>query len=125
MRKRWSGGLVALALAFPLLGAGPGTGLKVQPESKLWVEGSSTVRGFSCAAQGFDATVTGAGLAGVLQGQKAVESVDVKVPAEQLDCGNGKMNEHMRKALKADEHPVIEFRLTSYELPRRPRGRCR
>jgi polyisoprenoid-binding protein YceI len=40
------------------------------------------------------------------------------VPAEKLDCRNGTMNEHMRKALKAKEFPTIVFRAASYDLAR-------
>ena len=29
-----------------------------------------------------------------------------------MDCGNGTMNEHMRKALKVGENPTIAFKLT-------------
>ena len=43
-----------------------------------------------------------------------MKAVRVTVPAEGLDCGNGTMNEHMLKALKAKDHPTIEFQLSSY-----------
>jgi len=42
--------------------------------------------------------------------------VTVVIPVAQLDCGNGTMNEHMRKALKADANPSITFTLDSYAL---------
>jgi polyisoprenoid-binding protein YceI len=51
-----------------------------------------------------------------MRGAKAVTSASIAVPATQLDCGNGTMNEHMRKALKVKEHPTIEFRIASYTL---------
>jgi polyisoprenoid-binding protein YceI len=35
-----------------------------------------------------------------------------------LECKNGTMNEHMRKALKATEHTTIRFALDTYELTR-------
>jgi polyisoprenoid-binding protein YceI len=54
----------------------------------------------------------------VLAGEKAVTRVQVNVPARQLDCANGTMNSHMLKALKADAHPEIVFRLSGYELGR-------
>ena len=46
---------------------------------------------------------------------RAVESVNVVVPSEKLDCGNGTMNEHMRKAIKAESAPTIVFHVTSYD----------
>src|SRR5437764_11585519 len=33
-----------------------------------------------------------------------------------MDCGNGTMNEHMRKALKVTENPTITFELTDYDV---------
>ena len=42
----------------------------------------------------------------------------MRVPAEKLDCGNGTMNEHMWKAIKAKDAPTIEFRVTGYDVDR-------
>jgi polyisoprenoid-binding protein YceI len=95
--------------------------LDVQPESKLWVAGTSTVRSFQCQAGAFDAKIASTNadaVTAVLAGEKAVSSVEVTVPAEKLDCRNGTMNEHMRKALKAKEFPTIVFRASSYDLAR-------
>lgn len=87
------------------------------PGSRLWVDGTSTVRSFSCEATAFDAQIQGdTPVGGVLSGVKAITSVDITVPVKSLDCKNGKMNEHMLKALKANEHTEIAFALTSYEL---------
>jgi len=95
--------------------------LDLQPESRLWVAGTSTVRAFQCQAGAFDAKVESSGadaVAAVLAGEKAVSTVEVTVPAEKLDCRNGTMNEHMRKALKAKEFPTVVFRAASYDLAR-------
>lgn len=92
--------------------------LFLQPESKLWVAGTSNVRDFECTATAL--TVDVAALPGavdlVTAGEKGVTSVGVRVPAGQLDCQNGKMNSHMMKAIKGAEFPQITFDLTSYEL---------
>lgn len=92
--------------------------LTLQPESKLWVSGTSNVRDFECTATSL--TIDVASLPGavalVAAGEKGVTGVNVRVPAAQLDCRNGKMNAHMLKALKAPEFPQIAFDLTSYEL---------
>jgi polyisoprenoid-binding protein YceI len=95
------------------------TPLALQPESRLWVEGTSTVRSFTCKATVLEADVSAAGadaVRAVLAGQKAVERAEVRVPATRLDCGNGTMNEHMLKAIKADAHQTIAFRVTSYTV---------
>jgi polyisoprenoid-binding protein YceI len=109
------------------LGTGwtPDPTLTLLPESRLWVDGSSTVRSWSCAATEIDATIeasTPDAVKAVIDGEKAVRAVDVKIPVAKLDCRNGTMNEHMRKALKAKEHPVIAFTVTSYDVARGATG---
>ena len=115
-------------VAFALLGLAPAlvawSGAAYQlslvtPKSRLWIEGTSTVRGFTCKATTFDVAVDATAptaAAAILNGEKAVTSVNVTVPAEKLDCGNGTMNEHMLKALKAKSAPTIQFELASYEM---------
>lgn len=109
----------ALLVALPTLVAWTPANpvLTLQPQSRLWVSGTSTVRSFECKATAFDVRLDAApdAVAGVLAGEKAVRTADVTVPAAKLDCGNGKMNEHMWKALKKEQHPDIAFRLTSYQ----------
>ncbi|HEU4630126.1 MAG TPA: YceI family protein [Gemmatimonadaceae bacterium] len=91
--------------------------LTLQPQSRLWVRGTSTVRDFECRATAFDVRVEAApnAVTGVLAGEQAVTTASVRVPADRLDCGNGKMNDHMWKALKRQQYPDIAFRLTGYE----------
>ena len=115
--------IVALVTLLPALAAAPrrDAALDLQPESRLWIAGTSTVRAFQCQAGAFDAKIesaSGDAVAAVLAGEKAVSRVEVTVPSEKLDCRNGTMNEHMRKALKAKEFPTVVFRATSYDLAR-------
>ena len=105
--------IVTTLLAAPLVGFAVSHTVPLEPSSKVWVEGTSTVRGFKCAAKTIDAQVVaepGASLAQLVSGATVV------IPVAQLDCGNGTMNEHMRKALKADANPSITFTLDSYAL---------
>jgi polyisoprenoid-binding protein YceI len=97
----------------------PSEQLAVQPQSKMWIEGSSTVRSFSCQVPEFTLTVNADGtgaVTAVLGGQKAVRTVELTIPSAKMDCGNGRMNEHMLKAVKAEENPTIRFTLASYEI---------
>lgn len=111
--------LAQLALA-PALFAWPSTpsAIDLQPESKVWVEGTSSVRGYKCSALALNATLQSAGNAvqPILAGDKAVSSADLTIEAEKMECSNGQMNGHMRKALKAEANPAILFKLASYEL---------
>ena len=111
--------LLAVAPALVAFSTADTTRLDLGPQSRLWIAGTSTVRAFECKAAIVEATVEDAGtgtVEAVLSGRKAVRSVSLTVPAAKLDCGNGKMNEHMLKALKAEEFPTITFRLSNYDL---------
>ena len=127
MRTNMKSGMIAL------LGLGPAlvafkaveSAMTLQPQSRLWVSGTSTVRSFECAAKTIEAKVvaTTPGAAdAVLAGQKAVKDVEVSVPAAALDCKNGTMNEHMLKAIKAKDAPTIVFTLSGYELEKAAAG---
>ncbi len=95
--------------------------VRVQPATRLWISGTSTVRAFECSAKSFDAAIEADAptvVTDVLAGQKSVTTVEVKVLAAQLDCRNDKMNDHMLKALKAKQFAAVEFCLESYALER-------
>lgn len=89
----------------------------VQPESRVWVEGGSTVRDFTCTAAAVEGVIQSpaAGAPFSLESlQSAVSSVELTIPVAQLACGNGTMDGHMKKALKASDHTSIVFRMESY-----------
>jgi polyisoprenoid-binding protein YceI len=97
--------------------------LKVSADSRLWFEGTSTVRDWNCQAGQLDAVIDAdAGApAAVLNGRKAVRTVLLTVPVAQLDCNdNNTMNGHMWKALESSRHATIQFALASYELVQSP-----
>ena len=119
--------LLALAIAVPASGAWTVANemLVLQPQSRLWIDGTSSIRSFSCKAGEVSATIEAVGpnaISQLLTGEKGVKTVSVAVPAERLDCGNGTMNEHMRKAIKLTEHKSIEFRLADYDVTRNADG---
>ena len=99
--------------------------LVTQPQSKMWVEGTSTIKSFTCTVPEFALTVNADGsgaVAAVLGGQKAVRSVELAVPTAKIECGNGKMNDHLRSALKAESNPTIRFTLASYDVAKGAEG---
>lgn len=95
------------------------TPLKMQPDSRIWVEGTSTTKSWSCKAPAVDGDIVATSAeapAAVLNGDKAVRSVTLRVATPKLDCGNGTMTGHALKAIKAGEHQSIVFTLASYDL---------
>lgn len=84
--------------------------------TKITFDGTSTVRAFICGVKTAD-TKLNASEAGVrldaLSG--AVTGATIKLQVADIDCKDNTMNEHMRKALQADQHPTITFALKGYE----------
>lgn len=87
--------------------------LSLGKESRVWLEGTSTVRSFKCNATKLD-------VAAIAEPDELpasmVKSATLTVPVAQLECGNKTMNEHMRKALKAEANPQISWKMTSYDV---------
>ena len=96
--------------------AAPAGSLAVTADSKVWVEGGSTVRSWKCAAKTIDAALQTGPEGPVANLDRLVATANVTVKTAELECGNNTMNEHMRKALKQNEHPTIAFKLASYTL---------
>ena len=92
--------------------------LTIAPETRLWIEGTSTVRSFKCEATQVQGSVGFQGELGTALADlgTAVDAVELSIPVAALDCKNGTMNNHMRKALKATDNPVIGYRMTSREV---------
>jgi polyisoprenoid-binding protein YceI len=117
--------VLALAPAAVAWTSRPDGVLTLAPQSRLWIEGTSTVRPFSCMAGLLEAdvtTTTPAAVSAVAIGEKAVSAVEFRVPSSKIDCKNGKMNEHMQKALRTAEHPVITYTVASYVLAKSDSG---
>src|SRR5436190_11679076 len=86
----------------------------VQAESKLWIEGTSTIGLYECFAHEFRG---GASLKS--KGDSSCDrsnQVRVVVTVESFDCGRGKMNDDMYAALKADEYAEIRYEFINGDL---------
>lgn len=93
--------------------------LTLQTGSRLWFDGGSSVKDWSCKAPTLNVNVVTSkadAATAVVAGEKAVASVELTVPVMSLDCDNGTMDGHMRKALDASAHPSITFSLRAYDL---------
>jgi len=94
------------------------TKLPVSPESKLWVEGTSTLHDWTCRTQSLDATIEfDADAAEQLSTAPptALRRVQVKVPVKSLKCGHGAMDNNLYKALSADAAPEISYIMATFE----------
>ena len=87
-------------------------------ESKLWIEGTSNLHGWSCKATTLDAAIDlDAALATQIATAppKALKRVQVKVPIKSLKCGHDAMDNNLYKALKVDATPDISYILATFE----------
>jgi hypothetical protein len=117
--------LAILSLAATLSHAAAGVVLR--PESKLWLEGKSTVHEYSSKATKLDATfdhdpallppeaVNGEAVWRLIRA-KGIRSMDVVIPVADLHSGKTGLDRNLQKALLAPQHPGIRFHLASYEL---------
>jgi len=80
--------------------------IPVRSDSRLWLEGSSNVRDWTCKATSLDASIEvgtsdNASLASAAR--EFVKGVSVRVPVRTLKCGDRHMEAHMYTALKSSE----------------------
>jgi polyisoprenoid-binding protein YceI len=118
MRKTSFAGVALITLAAAAAGAQENARVAVSPESKLWIEGTSNLHGWSCKATTLDAAVeidAAAAAQLTAAAPKALKKVLVKVPVKSIKCGHGGMDDNLYKALKADETPDISYILATFE----------
>jgi polyisoprenoid-binding protein YceI len=90
---------LALAAAFP-----PAAAQRVaeplrsfaQPESKLWLEGTTNIGSWSCQANAFEAYVE----LDTTDAPRAFQRIELKVAVRALDCGNKRMTADIYRALR-------------------------
>ena len=119
MRGRLYVSAVLLAVAAPAAMASTlAPSLAIQSGSRVWVEGTSTVRSWRCESARVEgsAATQGPATTVIAELQGSVQRAEATIPVAALDCRNGTMNEHMRRALKAEANPGIRFRMASQQV---------
>lgn len=118
--------LAALAFSGSLAQAGSRE-LALQPGSKLWLTGSSTVSAYKSQASKLEVTFQHdpARWAAEAKGAEAVDrliraggvtSMNVVVAVKGLHSPKEGLDKNMYKALKAEQYPEIRFRMTGYQV---------
>lgn len=93
-------------------------------DSKLWIEGGSNFRDWSCKAATFeahvdlDSTLTSVGESAV--GAEKVRRIGVKVAVRDLKCGNRHMESDLYHALKADDPATPSYIIGVFDALRAP-----
>ena len=107
---------IALIAAAAMNANGQAARATLAPASKVWIEGTSNVHDWKAEASQIEAVIEldDAGLNA--PAAKLVRKVSLTIPVVGLKSGHGKMDDNMRKALKADKNPQIRYTLTSIEV---------
>lgn len=106
--------LIGCLMAVPALLSAQNVPIRLEPGSRIWLQGTAGPVHFSCQAKQVD--VTGQvrlRLHG--HGHDQVE-LFVSIPVESMDCGLAAMNKDLRAALKSDRHPAIRYTLGRYSV---------
>jgi hypothetical protein len=123
---------VLLLAGTETVGAGSHTVLTAGEPSRLVLDGSSNVTDWRCSGTSLNGELTvaapiekinavidriedgniGVWMSDPSQGRFPTPNFRLRVPIETLRCGNAVMERDMNRALKADDHPTIEFRFT-------------
>ncbi len=121
--------LISLILVASAGQAAEATGLTAGAGSAVALEGSSNVAGWRCSGKSIDAQMVVAASADHInnvidriedgnigvwmsepsRGRFATPDFNLNVPVASFRCGNRVMESDMRRALKADRHPNVEF----------------
>jgi polyisoprenoid-binding protein YceI len=94
------------------------------PESRLWLEGNSTLHHYESSATKLEVRMTGAqALASpsldaleALVRSGEVKGLEVSIPVTAMQSGKSGLDKNMRTALKADKFPNITFHLENYTV---------
>jgi hypothetical protein len=98
----------------------------ISKQSKVWIEGSSTVNEFTCLTynvQGIGVLDSAHSTSPVLGAPINVScKAEFAVTVKSMDCGNRMMNDDMYEALKSDEHKLISYELKQVRIVNRLPG---
>ena len=101
---------VLLVASAATLGAQTAT-VSLANTSTIRVDGTSNVHAWHLATSTFTSTIE---MAAPATAASTVESVTLTIPVTSLKSGKGGLDKNTYKALNADKHPTITFRMTSY-----------
>ena len=103
--------LALLSLASAAVLGAQGTPVTLTPTSTVWVEGTSNVHNWKATTSTLNAKIEVATPAGP---GAQVEAVALTIPVTSLKSGKGGLDKNMYKAMKAEQHPDILYRLTTF-----------
>ncbi len=79
-------------------------------ESRMWIDGTSTVHDWTCNVGDVTGTIS------MDPGALTISKATVIVPSAAIDCDNGTMNKKVADALSIKKHPAVKFSLSSGKI---------
>lgn len=114
------GALVLIAGDAPAQEQSGSLRLPVRADSRVWLEGSSNVRDWTCKATAMEALIAvdaqTVGSRDDIIVAKSLRGVDVIIPVRKLKCGDRHMEANMYDALKAPKPPAMSYIVADFEL---------
>jgi len=117
--------LMAAILVVCALPVRAGNGFVVQPASKVWLTGNSTVHAYHSNATKVGLTFQSAELPAAASPAEAMEQLirgrgvtglELTLAVAGMRSGKDGLDKNMSKALLAEKHPEIRFTMTGYEV---------
>jgi polyisoprenoid-binding protein YceI len=105
--------LLVQTLGVVVLAAAPAA---AQSTIDFTISGSSTVRNWTCNAQGTVAVTPATGGAAVPGFPAGVQTAVVTVPLKAFRCPNDEMTQHLNESMHSDKFPEIVYRLEKYAV---------
>lgn len=96
-----------------------GVSARAEPQDsapRFTISGTSTVRAWSCPAQGVIKVTPGKSSQPVPGFPTGLQTLAITVPVKAIDCEDETMKEHLREALKEKAFPEIVYQLLQYTL---------
>ena len=92
--------------------------LRLDPASRLSVEGTSSMHDWHCKTDKINAyvDVDPAYTRDLTKVTRPITAVQVNIVVKTLSCGNTQMDRNMYSTLKADENQLIKYTLSGYDL---------
>jgi hypothetical protein len=90
------------------------------PGSKLWIEGTSTIKDYTCNTGIVNGYAEISNLSDIKSGIIHKDKAQISITVRALDCGNNTMNSDMYNAMKVNEFPEIKYELVNARIISKP-----
>ena len=118
VRMGYAAAVLLFVLPVSLAQAQAPARLVFEPGSRLWIEGTSTLKTWTCEAAdvgGYVETDPTAAAGRPTTVLPALSAAELAVPIAGMDCKNDEMHKKVRKSLRAEAQPVIRYEFVRLE----------